>query len=133
MPFFLFCSNVAHLGAVSLGNGPGGRQNSTAPFQLACPTQLCSDSYQLGSPGEGWLVGWLVWSPCTESASTTMCLTALRLPFRTREPSGDRHCHSQSTAETIVRCSVLCTLTAAVTEGRAPLVTTRVDALHGVC
>ena len=44
-----------------------------------------------------------------------VCLTVLQLPLRTCEASGDRHCRSRSTGETVVWCSVLCTLIAAVT------------------
>ena len=59
------------------------------------------------------------WGPCTEyPVSTTTCVTVLRLPLRTREASGDRHCRRRSTCETVVRCSVPCTLTAAVTGGK---------------
>ena len=51
-------------------------------------------------------------------ASATTSRTALWLPLWTREASGDHHCRSQSTGETVVWCSVLYTLTVAVTGGR---------------
>ena len=49
--------------------------------------------------------------------STATCLTVQRLPLRTCEASGDRHCRRRSTRGTAVRCSALRTLTAAVAGG----------------
>ena len=49
----------------------------------------------------------------------------------TREASGDGHCHCRCTGETVVRCIVLCPLTAAATGGTAPLMTAGVDAFYG--
>ena len=97
--------------------GPSGPNLPTFP-QLRAVVRL-SALQVIGLPvplGQG--VGCLVWSPCTEYlVSTTTCLTVLRLPLRTGETSGDRHCPSRSTGEAVVWCSAQCTLTAAVMRG----------------
>ena len=67
------------------------------------------------------------WSPCTAyPASTTACLTVLRSPLGTREASGDHHCRSRRTGETVVWCSAL--PQQLLPGGEAPLVTAGVDA-----
>ena len=78
--------------------------------------------------GYGYGYGWI---PSTRRAPP--CLSVLWLPLRIHEESEDRHCRSRSMSETVVRCSVLCAVCTHSTGGRAPLVTTEVDALHGGC
>ena len=62
--------------------------------------------------------------PSTRQAPPRVSPVVLQLALRAREASGARHCRSHgpratSTGETGVQCSVLCTLTAAVTRGGA--------------
>ena len=53
----------------------------------------------LGGGGGGGVCGYgYGWTPCAKyPASTTMYLTVLRLPRRTREASRDRHCTAGET------------------------------------